>query len=532
VVKYDDAWTAALTEAQFNEQNAEPYVQTYLYALLQNTAVSGVALAIGWQTLYPQTYTFPPPPSPDFTPINDAFQAVANFNHDFGTSKTISLIIPPGMASPSWVWSQLDVDLAGPDASLGAASCDPLFLADGSPYVASPNCAYTNIFYATDNPSVTVGQLTLPMPWNGNYMSLWEAFLQQLANDVASTPLDSGGNYDGPYTYPSSLLVSIDLAGPTGSSTEMILPNNLNQTFDGGPDSGLSLSEASVAQWDGASAAPPASADSIWTVLQTNYAGTGVDATPGKDWTFTTAWDGVYQPYHDIFKDAGLGITLVLVTTTDGLPFARANVDATAPGFASDCVVTEGSVAMNCAAVTDVLDYVEYWKTCKPETAFATQEDGLTAGRANSPGNGGDLGENGPKWLALASADASWFPGVQAAGGLMIDNAVCDDPVAYGLLPGEDAASGTGPGGAFSPEQGIYNVLGVYFEGTPYAGNFSNVVSGAPFSTTPSPYPQPLSRGAGEGWRSPRERHALGPRWRCSRERRRREASERSAIRS
>jgi hypothetical protein len=163
---------------------------TGLYStLLDNPAVSGLALQVQWATLNPNPLTDPNPYYWNY--VDDAFASVNTWNlNNPSTPKTIQLIVSPGFYSPPWLFAD---DLT---------SCDGLF---ASPPVIPPSsCGYATFSDSTASPGYT----KLPMPWNLTYQAAWKTFLTALAAR---------------YSNPS--FVSIAVAGPTSASVEMILPH-------------------------------------------------------------------------------------------------------------------------------------------------------------------------------------------------------------------------------------------------------------------------------------------------------------------
>jgi hypothetical protein len=190
----------------------------YFTTLLDNPAISGLAPQIGWQLLNPEN---PGPNAADpnagaytWNALDDIFTAVDQWNkaHADLAPKTIQLIISPGYNSPAWVFSDIDGSVCGTGiVEAGCTgSCDGLFMTPPPLLEVSKKCGYTTLFYRTEGDPVE--QLPLPMPWNAVYKNDWQTFLVALNKHVLTEPS-------------SSAFVSINMAGPTASSTEMILPN-------------------------------------------------------------------------------------------------------------------------------------------------------------------------------------------------------------------------------------------------------------------------------------------------------------------
>ena len=125
--------------------------------------VSGVALAMRWDTLEPAPNTF------DWSALDCVF-AQADSHHKF-----VTLAVTPGFESPSWV-----LELPG---------------------VQTQTFKFA---YFTDN----APPRPLPLPWNEQYLHAWFTFLGALSDRYANNPD----------------LRLIGVGGPTSVSTEMSLP--------------------------------------------------------------------------------------------------------------------------------------------------------------------------------------------------------------------------------------------------------------------------------------------------------------------
>jgi Beta-galactosidase len=125
--------------------------------------VSGVALAMRWDTLEPAPNTF------DWSALDCVF-AQADSHHKF-----VTLAVTPGFESPSWV-----LQLPG---------------------VQTQTFKFA---YFTDN----APPRPLPLPWNAPYLHAWFTFLGALADRYANNPD----------------LRLIGVGGPSSVSTEMSLP--------------------------------------------------------------------------------------------------------------------------------------------------------------------------------------------------------------------------------------------------------------------------------------------------------------------
>jgi hypothetical protein len=469
----DDAINQAETAAYpgglpaYPNPAADAILVKYFSTLLDNPAISGLAPMMGWTLLNPND------PGPDpFHPaagaytwnaMDDVFIAVDEWNrsHPAIPPKTIQIILSPGFSSPSWVFSNIDSSVCGDHSDCaGAGSCDGLFMsAPANP--TSRDCGYTTLFFRVE--SNPVEQIPLPMPWNSVYKSDWRTFLIALNQHVQWEPA-------------SYAFVSIAMAGPTASSTEMILPNTINQN----PyvcSGGLYLDE--TFRNNGNPFCPPAlpefSVPAAWNLLFANFYGPD-PKYQNTDLPFIQEWDAAIDEYSWIFN----GTTLVLTATTDALPTfpdADPSLLIPAPGFVADCgndPLTnpsgyDPSSAMACAAVTQVLAHFTN-PFVGGFNAKATFEAGMTAAR-----DGIDLGTNGFKWLAAITASGrAPLPGTpfrmsRMLGGVQFAQ-IFSDPKDilpegcpdYGPFhPSPPSCNGLTPG------EGLENVLSIsFFPGT------------------------------------------------------------------
>ena len=302
-VALDDAANQAETAAYpgnspaYPNPTADAILIKYFTTLLDNPAISGLALEISWISVNPNS------PGPflheaagayTWNALDDAFIAVdqGNRTHAWSTPKTIQLLVAPGFHSPGWVFSDIDTSVCGGHGDCsGVGSCDGLFMS--SP--ANPTshvCGYTTLFFKTEGDPVE--QIPLPLPWNSVYKNDWRTFLIALNQRVQLEP--SSDNF-----------VSISMAGPTSSSTEMILPNLENQSF-GGNHGILTLPNnvPTIANLDAADA---------WNKLIDNYYGTN-SGFANTDQPFIQEWNNAIDVYGQIFN----GVMLSLTTSTDNLP--------------------------------------------------------------------------------------------------------------------------------------------------------------------------------------------------------------------
>jgi hypothetical protein len=444
-------------------KEANAYLSGFYTDLLDNPAVSGLALQVHWDTLNPNPPSEPTAYFWDF--VDDAFQSVVQWNaaHSRERPKTIQLIVTPGFNAPQWLLDEL-------------TSCDGLFATP--PAIPPSSCGKATFTNSVEKADGDV----LPLPWNETYQTSWASFLTALA--ARYNPGDWAGNP----------LVSIAVAGPTASSAEMLLPNgdNADQTQFGGAISPNGMWQQLIALAYGGS---PDSA-----------------AYLGTDQAFIDAWNLAIDSYAGIFG----GLTLI-VTTGNGLPnlsTAGPFPDPTAPvDFAMDCQTVAN---MDCQAETTVVAHFAD-PAVGGANAKATQTSGLEASRVDL-----DLGIDGVKFLAQQTAGAA-----PILGGAQFNTRVSkfaaqegctaafpptakdrppgctiakwksqkDVPVAciptaclangvtrasllkhystFGQVPAQDI---------ISPEQAAFNVLQDYFDGTAAAGDFGGESGSAPLN--------------------------------------------------
>jgi hypothetical protein len=377
----------------------------------------------------------------DFHLLDAVFGTVAQWNVDNPTClpKTIQLEIVPGFNTPSWVISNL-------------LSCDAMFLTNSAGSIVNVSAqtnlvlvgvntanVATNCGCATFLESESAGNprlLPLPLPWNQFYKNAWKSFIQAVATNYGTNPL----------------LVSVAVTGPTASTAEMILPNEINDPTN-------------YLKWN-----PLLALEFPKDPSLTN-----------SDSKFIKEWEDAI----DVFGNAFSNLTLVVTTgsglpnflMTNGLPYTNYSVP---PGFCPDCADTNDlSKTMDCAAETTILAYF-----VDPQhggnNAKATQADGMSAAGVHiHPLGGGDLGAHGPKWLAANTTSGNApLPGttnvvsrvlgglqVGGGGGVITQNTLTEGCNEKGGCPTNDV---------ISPEQAIYNVLTAFFDGTPLGTNYAS----------------------------------------------------------
>jgi hypothetical protein len=195
-------------------------------ALLDNPAVSGLAIRMFWASLQPSKDRY------DFSKIDAAFASAA------ARHKSVQLVLLPGFGTPQWVLDELtSCDGLGTSTHAGSARSDKHAAASkgerggagdkgkhegrgkkgekappGGPTEAASAPCGMQTFEVSEGRRQGESQ-PLPLPWSPVYKRYWKAFL----TDVASR---YGVN---------EAFVSIAVTGPTAESAEIILPRTGDQ---------------------------------------------------------------------------------------------------------------------------------------------------------------------------------------------------------------------------------------------------------------------------------------------------------------
>ena len=377
----------------------------------------------------------------DWSILDDIFGAVAQWNaqNPANIPKTIQLGLQPGFHTPQWVFNNL-------------TSCDAMFLTNSQgtivdaqgtlvgvdPSKVTNTCGCASFLESEDKANPTV--LPLPLPWNSFYTNAWATFIHAVASRYGTNPL----------------LVSMSVAGPTASSCEMILPNEINDLTN-------------YLRWN-----------PLFALAFPNN-----PSLSNSDTVFVQQWEDAIDLYGEAFSN----LTLVVTTGTglpnfldaDGVPYPTYTVP---PGFAPDCAETNLARIMDCAAETTILAYF-----ADPQhggnNAKATQDSGLGAVAIHlHPLGGGDLDAHGIKWLAQStSTGTAPLPGTsnvvsRVLGGLQFDTSFSASPQTEGC----PQLGGCPTNDPISPEQAFYNVLQVYFDGTLVGGDYGVTASNLPLN--------------------------------------------------
>jgi hypothetical protein len=298
--------------------------------------------------------------------------------------------------------------------------CDPLFTKGK----AAADCG-TVTFVGYPESTRADGNL-LPLPWNDVYKAAWLDFLVHL---------------DAKYQF-NPAFISIAIAGPIGASTEIILPTDGNTT-DPQP-SGLTP-------------------DNMWLALIKHSFPT-VKSYQNTDQVFIDEWKQVVEGYENIFR----GVTL-FISPDAGNDLPSFSPDVTPHHdntlFAEDCMPTQLNV-MSCEAKTEILSN---FITVDGPNEKATQVGGMTAASSVTLG---DIGVPGIKLLT-----SLWPPpSPPFQGGAEFDLAV-SDPM---TTQEEGCPDPNGCSTTFTVEESTYNVLTVFFYGTPAAKYYGGKLGRAP----------------------------------------------------
>lgn len=242
-----------------------------LNALVNNSAVSGLAIRVFWSSIQPAKDRY------DFSQLDAAFAAAA------AKHKTIQLILVPGFGTPSWVLDEIPICDMGESApssgggrrggARGETRRGGAARAESTPTTPAPSNCGKALFEVSEG-RANGQQQPLPMPWNPTYKNYWKAFLTAVAARYES----------------NEAFVSIAVAGPTAESVEIILPRSGNQ----------------LERWA--------------QLLQGAYRDASYHRT---DKAFVEEWDAAVTMYGEVFHN----VTLVVTRGSGLLNFTRGQND-------------------------------------------------------------------------------------------------------------------------------------------------------------------------------------------------------------
>lgn len=477
-------------------------MKDFIDELLANRDVAGIRLTLSWNSAQPNDAGHYDGPH-YFTFANDVFAEAK------AKSKTIQLDVVGGFQTPDWFFAN-------------NPSCDPLFA--GQSYV--PGCDWVSltsyaepvdeihIVQVLTNPDnmrpVWVPEVALyfPLPWSGDYLDAWNAFIENIAGRYGPTSLYAG------------TLASITISGPLGSTSEFILPSN-NAVCNGtGPCWGSPWSAALPVTNDqytpgsacgslpsclpGNTASCCMTPDAMLAALmvEQGVANNPLDAT--VDSAFVQPFTGA-APRGQIAHYASLfsGITFVMVPDS-GTRFPDfSSLGVTPPSSPPDSY-TEGICSLSfkpnspadskdripCLAITSVVEGALV-SGALGANGLATMTGGLTATTSSTLGrdaSSGNWGLPGVKYTTFLN------PGV--AGGAFQDHPTTTMNFdGWTNFVGGAAFCGSQPNGRCTPEQASFNVFQNFFAGTYAYSGFSSTQ--ALVGSKPTNFPNPPPPGTG-----------------------------------
>jgi hypothetical protein len=297
--------------------------------------------------------------------------------------------------------------------------------------------------------------LPMPLPWSTQYIKYWHGFLTDLATKYGM----------------DQALVSVIMAGPTCSTTEMILPNTANNSRQ---MSGMY-------------------ADQAWQRLIGNSFKNNIDYAMHPAQVFVDYWERAIDAYEQIFSDSKL--TLILTPddyknmpefTGTSLPLPRLNKEL-ALNFANfyndDC--NNVPLPISCQTKATVAFYFAIHPI--PRAITGNVAKGISVGgmRAGSQLSTGQIDVPGVKLLTADpppfTANGQSLPGGPLLGGAQFDHNLTKfdltdnsfEPHTNAFSPVSDnfqdeACLNTQPNcvGKVSVEQGAFQVFANFFSGT------------------------------------------------------------------
>jgi hypothetical protein len=299
--------------------------------------------------------------------------------------------------------------------------CDGLFPGTSGPVL--PDCGTVQFEGVPEKGANEV--YVFPLPRNRLYQNAWHEFLQQL-----------NARY-----WVWEEFAAIALAGPVGASTEMILPTDDN---DNSPQpSGEKVNE----MWE--------------TLIENSFPDN--QTYWHNDRVFINSWEQSIDMYERVFTGVALDLT---PDAGDALPEFSSTLPPNPPAlYSSDCSATID--VMSCEAKVEVITYLI---DERGPNGKATQVGGLTAS-GKSDTVPGDIGLIGVKLLAALTPQ----PPIPIRGGAEFDYPVSDSKTTEqeGCLPPGAPCSVT-------TEEAAYNVLTVFFNGTPAGSSYGGTNGPAP----------------------------------------------------
>ena len=306
-------------------------------------------------------------------------------------------------------------------------SCDGLFTGTGA---APFNCGKVTFQNFPEQAHADAPDPPLPLPWNPVYIAYWDDFLIHLSARYSSNPA---------FTY-------IALAGPNCASAELILPTTA----------------------DGSTQISGVPSDQAWQTL-IHHSFPFLPGYQNTDQVFIDAWKQTIDAYELIFH----GITLV-INADDGDAFPELSaIPGGHPGNFLDGVdCSTSAFPVSCEAKTEILSY---FAQARGNNEKSSQVGGMTAGSNIKTGNIGIPGIKvltsyspplHPPFLGGAEFDfqVSFANQLQQQGCPNYSKSIPNPPDCVNL----------------TPEQGAFNTLTIFFDGTPGAADFNAIPGPAP----------------------------------------------------
>ena len=300
--------------------------------------------------------------------------------------------------------------------------CDGLFASPPTP--VAPNCGTFKFLGIPE--AQRADNAIFPLPWNDVYKAAWWDFLAHLSARYITNPD----------------LVAVEIGGPNGASVEIILPTSANET---------QLQTGGLR------------ADDVWSAL-IQHSFPNVGEYQNSDQVFVDQWNQTIDVYERLFSD----LTLILSPDAgDALPeFKEQNPSVPPPPVydqalfeidCSDAISGAKTDLRSCEAKTEI---ITHFLNVPGFNAKSTEVGGMTA---SSPVTTGDINVPGMKLLTVFAQ-----PRYSVLAGAQFDHPASNTNDGVGCTPAEGSSC------TLSPEQAAYNVLGVFFDGTPGATSFGS----------------------------------------------------------
>jgi hypothetical protein len=350
-------------------------LQGFYTTLLSDEAISGITMGMHWCRMQIQE---PNKASSvcsagsgeqpcyldgnDWSYLDDLFTAVHQYNATNKATKTIQLIVTPGVYSPSWLT----------DGSI-LKSCDPLF--EGTTSITDCGMVTFNPYPEQRNaldPSGTPLILPMPLPWNSQYLNYWGGFVEDLAARYGA----------------DQALVAVVVAGPSCATTEMILPTTDNHSLQ---QSGLH-------------------ADDAWVRLIANSFPNNTTYAMYPAQVFVDYWELTIRGFEQIFANSNLTLILTPDDYKSMPDFAGTTLPLPPPTneltqdfinfYNDDCYDVQSVLPLSCQTKAMIAFYFLTHAAPRPiggEIARGTSVGGMTASSYQSTG---EIGVPGVKLLA------------------------------------------------------------------------------------------------------------------------------------